>query len=127
MKLFFFTAFFLVINCSDVENSTSGQDKDKETIDKLRQEIVDMAKNSICSETYTCDVVGIGSKPCGGHWEYLVYSSSIDVEELLEKADQLYELEKAYNEKHGIGSDCMVVSPPDDIICEDGKCQGVYQ
>ena len=127
MKILLISIFFLVANCSDGDNAATGQNKEKESIDKLRQELIEIAAGSQCSEAYSCASVGIGSKPCGGNWEYLVYSTSIDEQSFLEKADRLYQLEKAYNEKYGIGSDCMVVSPPDDIICEDGKCKGVYQ
>ena len=126
MKSLLLSVLFLVIYCTE-QDSMSAQEKDKYQIDKLRQELIDMAENSICSDEFTCAVVGVGSKPCGGHWEYLVYSTSIDEKSLLEKADQLLKLEKEYNEKYQIASDCMMVSPPVEIICEDGKCKGVYQ
>ena len=128
VKLFLFSTFFLLINCSEQDNTVmTEQGKEKESIDRLRKELYEMAENSVCSDTYTCAYVGIGAKPCGGPWEYLVYSTSIDEQSLMEKVDALQRLEKAYNEKFEIGSDCMVVAPPDELICEDGKCKGVYQ
>ena len=126
MKLLLISVFFMVASCSD-QDSATGQEKEKEAIDNLRQELVEMAEASICSEQYSCAAVGLGSKPCGGHWEYLVYSTSIDVEQFLEKTRELEALEKAYNEKHQVASDCMAVLPPTGFECEDGKCKAVYE
>ena len=125
MKLLLLSSFFLGVNCSEQGDSTTGQEKDKASIDKLREEIASLAEASVCSETYTCFSIGVGSKPCGGHWEYLVYSNSIDVSTLQEKVEELNEMEKAYNEKYEVMSDCMMVMPPQAIVCEDGKCKGV--
>lgn len=126
MKLFFSFLAFLVIYCDD-SSSLSLQESEKEVIDNLKIEIKAMAAGSICSEEYTCYSVGIGAKPCGGFWEYIIYSNSIDIVSFLTKIESLNELEKAYNEKYSIQSDCFMAMPPSSIDCVDGKCVGVFQ
>ncbi len=126
MKLFFSLLAFLVIYCDDSGNITP-QEADKAVIDNLNVEIKSLAGASVCSEEFTCYSVGIGSKPCGGFWEYIVYSDSIDVVSFFAKIETLNELEKAYNEKYMILSDCYVAMPPSGIDCVDGKCVGIFQ
>lgn len=126
MKLIFSILAFLVIYCDDSGN-LSLQESEKEVIDNLKVEIKALAKKSVCSEEYTCYSVGIGSKPCGGYWEYIIYSNSIDIVPFLTKIESLNELEKTYNEKYSIQSDCFMAMPPSSIDCIDGKCVGVFQ
>lgn len=117
---------FLVIDCND-SDAISLQEAQKEVIDNLKIEIKNLAGTSICSEEYSCYNVGIGAKPCGGFWEYIVYSNSIDIVTFLAKIETLNELEKEYNEKYSILSDCFMAMPPSSISCVDGKCTAVFQ
>ena len=126
MKFLFFLMAFLVIYCDD-SGDISPQEAEKEVIDNLKIEIKNLADTSVCSEEYSCYSVGIGAKPCGGFWEYIVYSNSIDIVSFLTKIDTLNELEKKYNEKYSIQSDCFIAMPPSSITCVDGKCTGVFQ
>jgi hypothetical protein len=126
MKVFFFLLSFLVIYCDD-SSQPSLQETQKAEIDKLKSEIKLQAEASICSEEFTCYSVGVGSKPCGGFWEYVIYSNSIDVVSFLSNVETLNDLEKKYNEKYSIQSDCFIAMPPSDITCVDGKCTGIFQ
>ena len=126
MKLFFTLLSFLVINCDDSENLTLQETK-KQEIDKLKVEIKAMADASICSEEFTCYSVGIGAKPCGGFWEYIVYSSSIDVETFLAKIQTLNKTEAEYNQKYSVQSDCFLAMPPSSISCVEGKCTAIFE
>ena len=105
----------------------SSQEAEKEVIDQLKVEIKELANGSVCSEENSCFNVGIGAKPCGGFWEYLIYTGSIDVETFFNKIERLNELEKEYNVKYSIQSDCYIAMPPSSVSCEDGKCKGVFQ
>ena len=120
----FVTILFLSLISS---HSMHSQEAEKVVIDNLKVEIKELANGSICSDEYTCFSVGIGSKPCGGFWEYLIYSGSIDVETFFTKIETLNELEKKYNVKYSIQSDCYIAMPPVSVSCEDGKCIGVFQ
>lgn len=126
MKIFFLFLSFLVIYCDD-SGDISPQESEKEVIDKLNIEIKSLAKESVCSEEFTCYSVGIGAKPCGGFWEYIVYSSSIDVVSFMTKIETMNELEKEYNEKYMILSDCFLAMPPASLTCENGKCVGIFE
>lgn len=125
MKFLWVFLTFLAIDCSNGESIVS-QEVEKSALDALAKEIIVLAEASICAENYTCDTIGFGSKPCGGNWEYLVYSNSINVAEFIAKVNTYNELEKKYNVKYEIISDCSLVTPPDEIICENGKCKAVY-
>jgi hypothetical protein len=126
MKLFFSLLAFLVIYCDDSGDITL-QETQKAVIDNLKVEIKALADGSECSEEFSCYSVGIGAKPCGGFWEYIIYSNSIDIPSFLSKIEELNELEKSYNEKYMIQSDCFIAMPPSSIDCVEGKCVGTFQ
>lgn len=125
MKFLFIFLTFLVTNCNDTDDNIS-QEVEKKELENLAKEIKAIANESVCSNEFVCDFTGFGSKPCGGNWSYLVYSNSIDVVDFLAKVKTYNELEKKYNIKHGIISDCSLVTPPHAIICDNGKCKAVY-
>lgn len=125
MKFLLIFLTFLAIDCSN-NSIIDDQDQEKKALEKLGKEIKTIADDSVCSDEFICDFVGFGSKPCGGNWEYLVYSNSIDVPNFLSKVRKYNELESKFNTKYGIVSDCMVVMPPNQVICDDGKCKAVY-
>ena len=125
MKFLFLILPIFLFSCSDIQD-LAAQEVEKKAIDKLKSEIITLAESSVCSEDNNCNFVGLGSKPCGGHWQYLVYSNSIDAIKLLAKVEDCNRLEKEFNQKWDILSDCSFVVPPDSVICEDGKCKAVY-
>ena len=53
---------------------------------------------SVCGEEYECRYIGVGSKPCGGPWEFLFYTTSIDTLELQSLVAAYNALEADYNE-----------------------------
>ena len=126
MKLIFSLFVFLISYCDD-SGVIALQEAEKAVIDNLKVEIKALADGSQCSEEFSCYSVGVGAKPCGGFWEYLIYSNSIDIPSFLTKIETLNELEKSYNEKHMIQSDCFIAMPPSSIDCVDGKCVGTFQ
>lgn len=125
MKLLFLVIPIILYGCSDAQD-LAAQEVEKKAIDKLKSEIIVLAESSICSEDNDCNFVGLGSKPCGGHWEYLVYSNSIDTVKFLAKVEDCNRLENEFNQKWGIISDCSFVVPPDSVVCENGKCKAMY-
>ena len=125
MKYFFLFLTLLIFKCGD-NDAIKSQDVEKKELETLAKEIKTIADSSVCSSEFTCDFVGFGSKPCGGNWEFLIYSSSIDVVDFLAKVKSYNALEKKYNIEYGIASDCMMAMPPDDVICENGKCKAIH-
>ena len=126
MKLIFSLFVFLISYCDD-SGVIALQEAEKVVIDNLKVEIKALADGSVCSEEFSCYSVGVGAKPCGGFWEYIIYSNSIDIPSFLTKIETLNELEKSYNEKHMIQSDCFIAMPPSSIDCVEGKCVGIFQ
>lgn len=81
-------------------------------VDQRYQVVYDLTQDLSCTDSTVCLSIGIGSKPCGGPWSYLVYSSeTVDQEELNAAVADLYEYESGYNQQEGIGSDCSIANP----------------
>lgn len=125
MKNISYTFFILLlsISCSSNENT---QKEDKLELETLAHEITSLAESATCNEENECKYIAFGSKPCGGPWSYLVYSTSINTTLFLEKVENYNQLENTYNLKWGINSDCSVVNPPISLKCIDGKCIANY-
>ena len=129
MKNKYLTTFLLLICLSLVafqcEDDTTQED-DKAELDALKLEIENLANTSICNEETECKYIGFGSKPCGGPWSYLIYSTSIDIEELENRVENYNQKEAFYNSEHGIISDCSIANPPTHLNCENNACVAVY-
>ena len=127
MRLFIsLSLIFLVTMSCSLEESTKNQDSDLKALTDLGNEINVLVESSVCIDETECAFIAFGSKPCGGPWGYLVYSNSIDTDELIAKVDRFNQMQQTYNLTYNIISDCSVVSPPDNLICEDNKCKAVY-
>ena len=113
----------LILNCS--ASSDSNQEEDLKELNTLKEEIELLVDSVNCSENTDCDFMAFGSKACGGPQSFLVFSNAIDLSLLQQKVDAYTALEKAYNIKWSISSDCMMVLPPTSVICTDGKCTAV--
>ena len=102
------------------------QETEQQELAALKTEIENLAITSICSDTFECKLIPFGSKPCGGPWGYLVYSTSIDTEELENRVEWYNRKEAIYNTEWGIVSDCAVNNPPVSMNCENNTCVAVY-
>lgn len=103
------------IGCSDDED-------DRGRLEEMEQEILDYAGSPVCEEESECRYVGVGAKPCGGPWYYLVYSvSSVDSLKLAKMVSAYNEYNDELNRKHGWNSDCSVPNEPE-LVCQDGRC-----
>ncbi len=96
-------------------------------LDSMRAIIIEIVQSSSCIENTECHFVGFGSKPCGGPWEYLIYSNSMDTANLFFLIEEYYQLEYTLNTTYGRGSDCAVPNEPDSVICESEGCVAYYQ
>ena len=114
----------IVFSCS--KNSDSSQNNEKLELVNLKEEIEQIINSEDCSEMATCEFIAFGSKPCGGAWSYLVYSSNVNVSLLKEKVTLYNKLENDYNIKWNVISDCMAAVPPTNIECIIGKCEVVF-
>ena len=129
MKLFkhtFKTVALLAIVLGCTNNTETSQEEELQVLDVLHEEIEQLIAEGICTENSDCDFIAFGSKPCGGPWSFLVYSTSIDVALLQQKVEIYNNQQNAYNIKWGMFSDCSFASPPEEIRCVDGECVAIY-
>lgn len=109
----------LVSSCQIFESDT--EDYTLEELEILYGEIQELAESKTCNNSSDWKFVALGSKPCGGPWEYIAYSTMIDEAIFLEKVKSYNKLQAEDNVKNGRFSDCMFVSSPSSVICEEGK------
>src|SRR5690554_7117069 len=82
MKLSFITSlivsqlvFLSISNCSNADDKQNTCTEKQALLNEKRARIRSFAEASICNETYECRFIAFGNKPCGGPWEYLVYTT----------------------------------------------------
>ncbi len=130
MKLFkhpFKTIALLAIVLGCTNDTETTQEEELQALNLLSEDIEQLISEGICSENSDCDFIDFGSKPCGGPWSFLVYSTSIDVALLQQKVAIYNNQENAYNLRWGIISDCSFALPPEEVRCVDGECVGIYK
>jgi hypothetical protein len=113
--------------CKLDDDQASSYNEDLQVLLNLKSEIETLAESSVCNDDSECRFIAFGSKPCGGPWTYLVYSTSIDTDELENKVAQYNQLENIFNVQYGIVSDCALAQEPIDVVCENNKCEAVFQ
>ena len=118
--LLLFSMLFMAFQCD--EENTDTMESDRLELSQLKTEIDSIVNASVCDGTHICEFIAYGSKACGGPQGYLVYSTSINVENLKALVDNYNEAEAQFNLKWNILSDCSVPNPPSEIICENNKC-----
>ena len=126
-KFILLPLYFVLFSTQCEENiAPFTQEQEAQELSLLRQTIEDLASQSICNESTACNYIAFGSKPCGGPWSYLVYSNSINTEELISMVEDYNQKEALYNTTWGISSDCTIVNLPTSVKCENNTCIAVY-
>jgi len=98
---------------------------DKLVLDRMRREIIDFIGTPSCGGSGDCLCIPLGVKPCGGPWEYLVYSAAtIDVNTLAFMVARYDAFNDGFNQRYNIASDCMLVMPPR-VGCVGGLCKAL--
>jgi hypothetical protein len=100
----------------------STMSQDSTVLHAMREEIVEVIGSPSCSGGGECRSVPLGVKPCGGPWEYLIYSAAAVSESALEfRVSKYNAFNDAFNRRYHVVSDCRYVLPPD-LRCADGVC-----
>ncbi|WP_347923138.1 hypothetical protein [Pontimicrobium sp. SW4] len=120
-----FSFLFVATQC-DEDNPPLTYEEERAELDIYKHKIEGLAAASICNEDTDCLFIGFGSKPCGGPLTYLIYTSSIDIDQLLLWVEDYNQLEQELNEEWGIVSDCSVVNPPSGFECIDNTCNPIF-
>lgn len=116
---------FVAFQCED-DDTALNQEEEQTELYILKTEIETLVNTSICSDSVSCKFIAFGSKPCGGPWSYLIYSTSIDTNKLENLVKEYNQNEKDFNTKWSISSDCAFTSPPTGVECENNICIAIY-
>lgn len=101
--------------------STSAQ-LDEMSLDSLRATITALIGEPVATSASQCRAIAFGSKPCGGPWSYLVYSTAVTDSVKLADLVSLYNQREAdLNRAEGRMSDCRAVVLPS-ILLSRGRC-----
>ena len=122
------TLALIAYACSDSDPVQSAQTEDgaRARLAVMRQE-VDVLVGDACGAIEDCRYVGIGAKPCGGPWEYIIYSTAaIDSAVLAERLGHYNAFEADMNRRYGYSSDCSMPNEPV-LGCEVGRCVDLVQ
>lgn len=85
----------------------------KERRASVRQQIDSLVENRSCQADVDCASVALGRKPCGGPWEYLVYSkANVPAKPLEHKIQEYDALDQSLNEAEQLVSTCDELPAP---------------
>ena len=122
MKVFPAILFIPILTLGFICNEDKSSDSADDTLEDLEQLIIDEIGQASAADVSECRSIAFGSKPCGGPWSYLVYSTSeSDEDRLIDLVGSYNDLEKQVNEAEGRASDCSFVSKPE-LDFDNGRC-----
>jgi|SRR5690554_797967 len=107
--------------CENEQLLVGDREHDNQHLERLWREIDSLSGLYPCEEASEWRFTAIGAKACGGPTGYVAYAVHLDEEDFLEKVERYTRLQDAYNRKWNVISDCMFLTPPDRVVCEDGK------
>jgi hypothetical protein len=98
------------------------QQSASERLGELRRMIEQEIGAPHANEPSQCKLIGFGSKPCGGPWSYLIYSTAkTDESRLKQLVSEFNQLQKRINEERKFVSDCAITPEPK-VEFVDGVC-----
>lgn len=103
-----------------VKRELTAQEIEHRKLMDLFNEIENLSYSVSCSDSNNWLFTSYGSKACGGPQGYIAYSSLIDTASFLQKIEEYSILEKQYNIKWGIISDCALAGSPTSVECKNG-------
>ena len=121
-KIVPFILILIALQSFQCENDNQNDVITEEMLNNKRTEITNYIGQFTCSATSSCNFIALGSKPCGGPREYLVYSNNVDQNELQQLVSEYYTMDSTRNVQTNAISDCSIVMPPENIDCIDGVC-----
>jgi hypothetical protein len=122
-----YVLFMTSCNLEDISDGVQNiqADSTQTALLALEQEIDTLIGEANCESTSQCRSIGFGDKPCGGFWEYLVYSIK-DTDTLLVqgKVKQYNALDEQRNKEQNTVSDCAYLLEPE-LECREMKCSSI--
>ena len=111
-----------VVDCPEVNDDRPTEEGDRAQLAGMRREIDALIGDAAGASIEDCRYMALGDKPCGGPWEYVIYSvSSTDSTALAERVTAYNAFEEEMNRRYVYMSDCMYVTPPV-LVYRDGRC-----
>jgi len=95
-------------------------------LENLYRELDSLAGLYPCEDSGEWRFTAVGEKACGGPAGYLAYSTELDTVSFLDKVARYTDLQREYNVKWDVVSDCMFLTPPTGISCEGGEAKLVW-
>lgn len=118
MRRIIFTLSFLFF----IGGLAGSQQSDSQRLEDLRHMIEREIGVPYGDEPSQCKLIPFGSKPCGGPWNYLVYSTlKTDESRLKQLVNEFNQLQKKINEERKITSDCALAPMPK-VEFAEGLC-----
>jgi hypothetical protein len=109
------------------KKTDSSKEAEELKLQTLLAEIKGLSEQVKCVNEADWKFRPIGSKPCGGPTGYVSYSSKIDTLAFIQKVEKYTAEQENFNKKWNMVSDCMFMSPPKKVVCENEKPKLVYQ
>jgi len=104
------------------QDQANREERDQRRLRRMRAQIEALVGEARCESEADCRYIGLGAKPCGGPWEYLVYSvAQTDSARLAERVAAYNQFEAEMNQKYGYVSDCSLPLEPQ-VGCVEGRC-----
>lgn len=100
----------------------SSQKYEQAQLDQLRASIESEVTKEKCTNAGEWAFAPMGAKACGGPQMYIAYPKKIETA-ILERISDYTAKVKAFNQKYGVMSDCMMVTEPTGIRCINGKAE----
>lgn len=100
----------------------SSQRYEQAQLDQLKASIESEAAKEKCTNASEWAFAPMGAKACGGPQLYIAYPKKMEPE-ILSRIDDYTEKVKAFNQKYGVISDCMMINQPTAIKCISGKAE----
>lgn len=119
--------YVVIVSCNDGgQEDESTYEQDLQRLEQMFNEIESLAGSVPCEDASIWNITAYGSKACGGPIGYIAYPNSIDTETFLSLIEEHKIAQSNFNVKWGIVSDCAIIPPPSQVICEDGEPIFVY-
>ena len=115
-------SLMFAVGCATNTPDSTPDDQTMTGLDSLGAGIDQLILDKQANGIKSCRLIAFGSKPCGGPWRYLVYSTeATDSVELTALVTEYNELEAKLNREEERASDCAMVQRPR-IVWKDGYC-----
>jgi hypothetical protein len=106
-------AVILLLVAGTVGCRITGPEPGDAELDTIEKQIADLIGAAPAKQVSACKTLAFGSKPCGGPWRFLVYSSEYTEEARLIQLVATYnELQERLNRERGLMSDCSIAVEP---------------